>query len=112
MRILQAAETLHTTAKAIRFYEKEGLLKPEKDASNGYRNFNENDLLRLSTILALREIDIPVADIKKLLENDNMDMNQYLNIQRKMAGYQRYDPNHRSNGEADGRKGFSDGRYT
>ncbi|MDY0394829.1 methyltransferase domain-containing protein [Virgibacillus halophilus] len=82
MRILQAAETLHTTAKAIRFYEKEGLLTPEKDITNGYRNFNEKNLLRLSTILALREIDVPVADIKKLLENDDMDMNQYLNIQR------------------------------
>ncbi|WP_373894170.1 methyltransferase domain-containing protein [Virgibacillus sp. CBA3643] len=82
MYIKEVAKLVSTTPRAIRFYEEKGLISPQKDTYNDYRYFTEKDILRLSTILALREIDVGVADIKNLLEDSNMSMEQYLDIQR------------------------------
>lgn len=82
MQIKEVAKQLNTTARSIRFYEEKGLISPEKDLVNDYRYFTEKDVLRLSTILALREIGVRVQDIKKLLNNPNMSMKQYLDVQR------------------------------
>nr|GGG71675.1 MerR family transcriptional regulator [Virgibacillus oceani] len=82
MHIKEAAKRLNTTARSIRFYEEKGLISPTKDSENDYRAFTENDLMRLSTILALREIGISIENIRKILENPEIDIKQYLNIQR------------------------------
>jgi putative AdoMet-dependent methyltransferase len=82
MKINEAAKYLNTTPKTIRFYEQKGLIEPTKDETNQYRYFSENDLYRISTILALREIGISVSDIKSILENPDLTINQYLDIQR------------------------------
>ncbi|MBY7144928.1 MerR family transcriptional regulator [Virgibacillus sp. NKC19-3] len=82
MYIKDVANLMNTTSRAIRFYEEKGLISPQKDIFNDYRYFTEKDLLRLSTILALREIDVGVADIKKIFVGLDMSMKQYLDIQR------------------------------
>ncbi|MFC4558213.1 MerR family transcriptional regulator [Virgibacillus kekensis] len=82
MQIKEVAERLNTTTRSIRFYEQKGLISPGKDTENDYRTFTENDILRLSTILALREIGMSVKNIKGILENPDMSIKGYLNIQR------------------------------
>ncbi|QKY70617.1 MerR family transcriptional regulator [Lentibacillus sp. CBA3610] len=82
MHIKQAAKQLNTTSRTIRFYEEKGLIKPQKDADNDYRMFTDNDLLRLSTILALREIGMRIDTIKAILDDQDMNMTDYLNVQR------------------------------
>ncbi|WP_167751373.1 MerR family transcriptional regulator [Lentibacillus salicampi] len=82
MHIKEAAEQLNTTPRAIRFYEEKGLISPEKDDESDYRIFTDNDLLRLSTILALREIGIAIDTIKAILDNPDMSITDYLNVQR------------------------------
>ncbi|WP_042144151.1 MerR family transcriptional regulator [Paucisalibacillus sp. EB02] len=82
MKINEAAKFLSTTPKTLRFYESKGLITPEKDENNQYRYYTEHDLYRISTILALREIGVSVEEIKTLLNNPNLSMNQYLDIQR------------------------------
>lgn len=82
MHIKEVAKRLNTTPRSIRFYEEKGLISPEKNVENDYRSFSENDILRLSTILAMREIGIPVVNIGKILQTPDMSMKDYLNIQR------------------------------
>ena len=82
MQIKEVAEQLNTTARSIRFYEEKGLITPEKDKENDYRIFTEQDVFRLSTILALREVGFRVNDIKNLLADPSMSMKQYLDVQR------------------------------
>ncbi|WP_161493807.1 MerR family transcriptional regulator [Virgibacillus necropolis] len=82
MYIKEVAKRLNTTPRSIRFYEEKGLIFPEKDVENDYRSFTESDILRLSTILALREIGISISNIGKILQNPEMGMNDYLTIQR------------------------------
>lgn len=82
MKIKEAAKILNTTTKTLRFYESKGLITPEKDENNQYRIYTEYDLYRINTILALREIGVSVEEIKTLLNNPNLSMSQYLDIQR------------------------------
>lgn len=67
----------HTGAsrKAIYLYESKGLLKPNRQENNDYREYDEEDVKRLQFIVCLRELDIPLSLIKKLLdEEDNADI--------------------------------------
>ncbi|SEP68808.1 putative AdoMet-dependent methyltransferase [Virgibacillus subterraneus] len=82
MQIKEVAKQLNTTSRAIRFYEQKGLISPKKDTENHYRIYSEKDLLRLSTILALREIGMRIENIKRILDDPNMCMKDYLNVQR------------------------------
>lgn len=86
MKINELADRLHITARAIRFYEEKGLIQPSKNSENGYRTFTEQDAWRLQTIIALKEIGIGLADIRRLLcvidQGDNFSVRHYLELQR------------------------------
>ena len=49
----------------IRFYEAEGLLRPDRD-TNGYRNYSEEDLRILQKIRLLRALHVSLEDIPVL----------------------------------------------
>ena len=56
------------TVKALRFYEKEGLLIPEKvDEWSGYRFYETKQLETAATIKALRQLDFSVDEIRACL---------------------------------------------
>mgnify|MGYP001348972577 CR=1 FL=1 len=86
MKIREAAARLGISQRAIRFYEKSGLLKPDRQPHNRYREFSEDDIWRLQTIIALREAGMPVADIRKALagidERDGNRLGEMLELQR------------------------------
>lgn len=57
-----------TTVKALRYYEKEGLLKPIYiDPNNNYRYYETSQLTQISKIISLRQVGISIKDIKKIL---------------------------------------------
>ncbi len=56
------------TRANIRFYEKEGLLKPQR-RENGYRDYTNEDLQCLKKIRLLRELGISLEQIRYLQEN-------------------------------------------
>lgn len=51
----------------IRYYEKEGLLQPER-TENGYREYSEKDLQQLLKIRLLRSLHFSLEDIKSLIQ--------------------------------------------
>lgn len=57
------------TRANIRFYEKEGLIKPQRD-SNGYRNYSVDDLNILKRIRLLRTLHLSLDAIKSLSKNE------------------------------------------
>ncbi|UFJ42959.1 MerR family transcriptional regulator [Brevibacillus humidisoli] len=84
MKIKELAEYLQTTPRAIRFYEEKGLLAPYKDPESGYRCFTEEDAWRLQTIIALREVGVPIEAIRQLLahmEQGSEEVRPYLELQ-------------------------------
>jgi len=80
LKIKEAASRLNTTPRTIRFYEEKGLIQPEK-GENDYRYYNEADLWKLQTILALREVGMSTSKIKRTLQDEN-EVRKYLNMQR------------------------------
>ena len=67
MKISEAATITGIDAQNIRFYEKQGLLSPERTVSSMYRNYGEEDIRRLKEIKLLRKLGISVADIELIL---------------------------------------------
>ncbi len=68
MRINEAAQKTGVSAKNIRFYEAEGLLAPGRESGNGYRSYTDADLERLRRIRLLRLLDVPLPEIRAVLE--------------------------------------------
>ena len=67
-----------TTIKTLRYYEKEGLLKPVYiDPNTSYRYYETSQLVEISKIISLRQIGLSIKDIKKVL--DGCDMQEILN---------------------------------
>ena len=71
-----------TTIKALRYYEKEGLLKPVYiDQNTGYRYYETSQLVEISKIISLRQIGLSIKDIKNIL--NGCDMKIILNKRKK-----------------------------
>lgn len=67
MTIKEVEQRLKITRANVRFYEKEGLIFPKRNPLNDYRDYSEEDVKSLSKIIFLREIGIPIADIRSLI---------------------------------------------
>ena len=51
----------------IRFYEKEKLIDPSRNESNGYRDYSENDVENIKKIAYLRTLGISIEDIRNII---------------------------------------------
>lgn len=65
--IHEVADLFGLSTDAIRLYEKEGLVTPMRDPSNGYRYYHMDQIHRIMGILLYRKLDVSLVEIKKLL---------------------------------------------
>lgn len=71
LRITEVADEVGLTARAVRYYEELGLLKPAARSEGSYRLFDEDDLERLRFIRGLRDdAGFSLAEIGRLLEDE------------------------------------------
>lgn len=68
MRIGELGQATGVDAETIRYYEKEGLLPPPARERNGYRSYGAKHLERLAFIRHCRALDMPLADVRRLLD--------------------------------------------
>ena len=66
MKINEVEKRVEITKKSIRFYEQEGLLHPERNKENGYRDYSEEDVEILLKIKFLRKLSLPIEEIKMI----------------------------------------------
>lgn len=72
LKIAEVAEELGLTARAVRYYEELGLLKPAARSEGSYRLFDEDDVERLRFIRGLRDdAGFSLAEIGQLLEDED-----------------------------------------
>lgn len=69
MKINEAEELLGISKANIRFYEKQGLLTPNR-SENRYRDYSGEDIDRLRQIIILRKLGVSVQDIGKILSGE------------------------------------------
>lgn len=55
-------------ASTVRYYEREGLLTPERRTPSNYRVYGPASLEKLRFILAAKAAGFPLADVRRLLE--------------------------------------------
>lgn len=68
--IAEVARMSGVTARTLRHYDDIGLLKPDHVGANGYRYYEEPQLLRLQQILVLRELGLALADIASAIDSE------------------------------------------
>lgn len=61
------------SVRTLHFYDELGLLKPAFVGDNGYRYYNQDQLLRLQQILFFRELGFPLADVQKMMADPAFD---------------------------------------
>lgn len=72
--IKQIAELSGVSTRTLRHYDKLGLLKPSAYTEAGYRLYGEAEVDRLQQILFYKEVDMPLQEIQKLLEDSQQDV--------------------------------------
>lgn len=68
--VQEIANLTGSTVKTLHHYHKIGLLQPHEISEAGYRLYGIQELERLQQILFYRELDFPLKDIKKALEDE------------------------------------------
>ena len=69
------------TARALRFYEDQGLIAPERQGLS--RIYSKRDRARLAWILRAKRVGFSLAEIREMI--DLYDLNDGRNIQRKVT---------------------------
>ena len=67
MRIGEIAKRTGLNISNIRFYERKGLLAPKREQDSQYRDYTEEDVLQVKTILLYRKMGIPIETVYLLL---------------------------------------------
>lgn len=70
MFIHEVCKKCSLTKKAIYYYEKQGLIRPNI-GENGYRNYSEEDVSTLKEIFVLRKLGLTISEIKNVLLSSN-----------------------------------------
>lgn len=74
MRVNQLAQAVAVTPDTVRFYTRVGYLAPIKNPSNGYKEYDDNNVRRLRFILSARQLGFSVEDIGKILNESDQGM--------------------------------------
>ena len=64
------AKKANVTLRTIRYYDRQGILKPSKVADNGYRLYTDADFAKLQKILSLKYLGFSLEEIMTMTIND------------------------------------------
>lgn len=81
--VKKLSEISGVTVRTLHFYEEAGLLKPAYYGSNGYRYYEEKELLQLQQILFFKELGLTLKQIRKVLGKSDFDQVAALHSHRK-----------------------------
>lgn len=92
--VKQLAKMAGITPRTLHYYDEIGLLEPTRTAENGYRYYGEEALLRLQQILFFRELDLPLEQIREIMDQPGFDPQKALEhhrseLQRRVQHLQR-----------------------
>lgn len=82
--VKQVSDLAGISVRMLHHYDKIGLLKPSKFTEAGYRLYDDEALETLQQILFFKELDLPLKEIKQIMDNPNFDKSQALKNQKKL----------------------------
>ena len=82
--VKEVSELTGISVRTLHYYDEIGLFKPTEVTEAGYRFYDDKAIERLGQILVFRELELPLADIKLIMDNPALDRNRVLAKQREM----------------------------
>lgn len=82
--VKEISDVTGISVRTLHYYDEIGLLKPTEKSEAGYRLYDDKALETLQQILFFREFDIPLKEIKAVMNDPALERNQILQMQRKM----------------------------
>lgn len=82
--VQKLAQMSGVTIRTLRFYDEIGLLKPAFIGENGYRYYQEEQLLILQQILFFRELGFELKQIQHILKQSDFDRVEALKSHKKV----------------------------
>ena len=71
--INKLAKLAGISTRTLRYYDELGLLKPSRISTSGYRIYGGAEITRLQQILFYREMEVPLEEIRKILDSSDYD---------------------------------------
>lgn len=87
--VKDVSEITGVSIRTLRYYDEIGLLKPTELTEAGYRLYDNRALEKLQEIMFFRELEIPLADIKEMMDNPDYDREQALSVQKTLLEHKR-----------------------
>ena len=87
--VKDVSEITGVSIRTLRYYDEIGLLNPTELTKAGYRLYDNKALEKLQEIMFFRELEIPLMDIKKIMDNPNYDKEQALLAQKSLLEQKR-----------------------
>ncbi len=70
LSIKEVEQLTGITKQNIRYYERQRLISPNRNPENDYREYSDKDIKQLKVIKVLRKLDMPIEEIRKILNHD------------------------------------------
>lgn len=89
MLIGEIAEFFGVSRKAIRLYEKKGIMKPvEVDDRNGYRYYSADQVRQLNALLELKALGFSLDEIKTVIDGETTKEQLLAGFEKKRQAWQ------------------------
>jgi MerR family transcriptional regulator, thiopeptide resistance regulator len=72
--VKKLADLAGISVRTLHYYDQIGLLKPGSYSQNGYRQYDEEDMVRLQQIMFFRELEFGLDEIKKIMSRPDFDV--------------------------------------
>ena len=72
------------SVRTLHYYDQIGLLRSTEKSEAGYRLYDDKALETLQQILFFREFEIPLKDIKTIMDDPALDRDRVLQMQKRM----------------------------
>ena len=81
MTVHEVSRLTGVSIRALRYYDRIGLLRPAEVTEAGYRLYDEGSLEKLQQILLFRELEFPLRDIGEIVNGPGFDREKALEQQ-------------------------------
>ena len=86
--VRELARLAGVSVRTLHHYDQIGLLTPSSRTAAGYRQYGADDLMRLQQILFFKELDVPLGEIRAILDDPEFDQIEALENHRRLLQLQ------------------------
>jgi len=78
----EAAEKCGVSKKALRFYDEQGILRPDKIGENNYRYYSTETLLTIPILKYYKQMGFTLSEIRKFVEGISLNQTRRVFVQK------------------------------